>query len=105
MLGLSEKEILKIAAKSPRLRLFNVKFKKAIPRPVRVKEIQIQYQTDLVNLYDIRVEHQGTVYRYALSIMDTFIRFYWLAPLGRKKPSHIVPHLREMYSVHGSPKN
>ena len=40
VVGLREREILKITAKSPRFRPFNVKFKnKAIPRPVRVKEI------------------------------------------------------------------
>ena len=37
--------------------------------------------------------------------MDIFSRFYWLAPLERKKSSHIVPHLRDIYSVHGPPKN
>ena len=72
---------------------------------MRVKEIQTQHQIDLVNLSDMRVEYQGTVYRYVPSIMDIFSRFHWLAPLERKKPSHIVPHLRQIYSVHGPPKN
>ena len=72
---------------------------------MRVKEIQIQHQIDLANLSDMRVEYQGTVYRYVLSIMDIFSRFLWLAPLERKKPSHIVPHLREICSAHGPPKN
>ena len=44
---------------------------------VRIKEIQTQYQIDLVNLSDMRVEYQGTVYRYVLSIMDIFSRFHW----------------------------
>ena len=95
VVGLSEREILKITTKSPRFRSFNVKFKnKAIPRLVRVKEIQTQHQIDLVNLSDMRVEYQGTVYRYVLSIMDIFSRFHWLATLERKKPSHSIPHLR-----------
>ena len=94
---------------------FNVKFKnKAIPRPattttipqpVRLKEFQTQHQIDLVNLSDMRVEYQGTMYQYVLSIMNIFSRFNWLAPLEIKKPSHIVPHLREIYSVHGPSKN
>ena len=53
----------------------------------------------------MRVGYQGTVYQYVLSIMDIFSRFHWLAPLERKKPSHIAPHFREIYSVHGPPKN
>ena len=106
VVGLSEREILKITTKSPRFRSFNVKFKnKTIARLVRVKEIQTQHQIDLVNLSDMRVEYQGTVYQYVFPIMDIFSRFHWLAPLERKKPSHIVPHLREIYSVHGPPKN
>ena len=40
VVDLSEREILKITAKSPGFSSFNVKFKnKAIPRPVGVKEI------------------------------------------------------------------
>ena len=50
-------------------------------------------------------EHQGTLYQYVLSIMDMFSRFHWLAPLERKKSSHIVPRLREAYSVHDPSKN
>ena len=43
--GLSEKDTLKIAAKSHRLRSFNLKFKNnAIPRSVRLKKNQIQHQ-------------------------------------------------------------
>ena len=99
VVGLSEREILKRTAKSPRFRPFNIKFKnKAIPRPMQVKEIQTQHQIDLVNLSDMRVV-------YVLSIMGIVSRFRWLAPLERKKPSHIVPHLRQIYCVHGRPKN
>ena len=95
VVGLSEREILNLTAKIPTFRSFNFKFKnQAIPRPVQVKEIQTQHQIDLVNLSDMRVEYQGTVYRYVLSIMDIFSRFHWLAPLERKKPSHSIPHLR-----------
>ena len=99
-------EILKITAKCPKFRSFNIKFEnKAILKPVQVKEIQTQHQIDLVNLSDMRVEYQGTVYRYVLSIMHIFSRFHWLAPLERKKPSHIVPHLREICRVHGPTRN
>ena len=87
---------------NPRFRSFK---NKATPEPVRVKEIQTQHQIDLVNSSDMRVEYQETVYRYVLSVMDIFSRFHWLAPLERKKPSAIVPHLREIYSAHGPPKN
>ena len=75
VVGLSEREVLKITTKSPRFRSFNVKFKnKTIPRLVRVKEIQTQHQIDLVNLSDMRVVS-------VLSIMDIFSRSRWLAPL------------------------
>ena len=61
VVGLSERKILKITAKSPRFRSFNVKFKnKAISRLVRVREIQTQHQIDLVNLSDMSVEYQMT---------------------------------------------
>ena len=89
VVGLSERKILKITAKSPRFRLFNVKFKnKAFPRLVRVREIQTQHQIGLVNLSDMSVEYQRTVYQYVLSIKDIFSRFHWLAQLERK--SHLT---------------
>ena len=89
VVGLSERKILKITAKSPRFRSFNVKFKnKAFPRLVRVREIQTQHQIGLVNLSDMSVEYQRTVYQYVLSIKDIFSRFYWLAQLERK--SHLT---------------
>ena len=59
----------------------------------------------MINLSHMRMKYRGTVYRYVHSIMDTFSRFHWLAPLERKKPSYIVPNLREIYSVHGPPKS
>ena len=75
VVGLSEKEILKITAKSPGFRSFNIKFKnKAIPQPV--EEIQTQHQIYLVNLSDMCMEYQGAVCRYVLSIMDIFSRFH-----------------------------
>ena len=80
VVGLSEIEILKITAKSPRFRSFNIKFKnQAILRPVRVNDIQTQHQIDLANLNEKRVEYQGTVHRHVLSIMEIFSGFHWLA--------------------------
>ena len=102
--GLTERQILKITNNKFKYRKYNAKFtNKAIPRPVRAKEILQQIQIDLVNLSSQRVEYDGIVYRYILSIMDVFSRFHWLAPLERKFPSHVSLHLERIFAEHGPP--
>ena len=79
---LSENKILKITNKHVKYSKFNVKFfNKAIPRHVRVSSGMEQVQIDLINLSSQRVEYEGKVYRYVLSVRDVFSRFHWLSPL------------------------
>ena len=49
-----------------------------------------QVQIDLINLFSQRIEYEGNVYRYVLSVMDVFSRFHWLSPLQRKFPHHVA---------------
>ena len=80
--GLSENKILKITNKHVKYSKFNVKFfNKAIPRHVRASSGMEQVQIDLINLSSQRVEYEGKVYRYVLSVRDVFSRFHWLSPL------------------------
>ena len=58
---------------------------------MRVTVIQRQQKIDLVNLSNMPVEYQVTVYRYVLSVIDRLSKFHSLAPLERKKSSHILP--------------
>ena len=102
--GLSERKILEITNKHVKYRKFNVKFmNKATPRPIRVSHVMEQVQIDLVDLSGQRVEYEGKVYRYVLSVMDVFSRFHWLYPLQRKFPHLIAESLFKIFSEHGSP--
>ena len=101
--GLSENKILEIK-KHVKYRKFNVKFlNKAIPRPVRVSSVMEQVQIDLINLSSQRVEYEGKVYRYVLSVMDIFSRFHWFSLLQRKFPHHVAEQLFKIFSKHGNP--
>lgn len=101
---MSERRILQTVKEDPKLRRFNAKFtNKAIPRPVRATEVMGQLQIDLVDMKSQRVAVDDKTYRYILSLMDVFSRFHWLAPLQRKFPSHVAPHLERIFSEHGTP--
>ena len=76
---------------------------KAIPRTVRVSSVMKQVQIDLINLSSQRVEYEGKIYRYVLSVMDVFNRFHWLSPLQRKFPHDFAEQLFKMFSEHGPP--
>ena len=100
--GSSENKILEITNKHVKYRKFNVKFlNKAIPRPVRVSSVMEQVQIDLINLSSQRVEYEGKVYRYVLSVMDIFSRFHWFSLLQRKFPHHVAEQLFKIFSEHG----
>ena len=103
--GLRKRQVLKRVTKNERLRKFNVRFtNKAKPRPVSVKRIQEQHQIDLVDMKSMKVEYKGKCYRYIFSLMDIFSRFHWLAPLTRKKNSHVKKELQRIYKEHGQPE-
>ena len=75
--GLSKRQVLKCVTSNERLRKFNVRFtNKAKPRPISVKRIQEQHQTDLVDMKSMNVEYKGNVINIFLSLMDTFLRFH-----------------------------
>ena len=100
--GLNENKILEITKKHVKYRKFNVKFlNKAITRPVRVPSVMEQVQIDLTNLSSQRVEYEGKVYRYVLSVMGLFSRFHWLSPLQRKFTHHFAEQLSKIFSEHG----
>lgn len=102
--GISERQILRITNNNIKYRKFNAKFtNKAVPRPVRAKHVMEQVQLDLVNLKSQAVVWEGKTYRYILSMMDIFSRYHWLAPLQRKFPSHVAPHLNRIFTEHGPP--
>ena len=75
----------------------------AIPQPVRVSSVMEQVQIDLINLSSQRVEYEGKVYRYVLSVMDIFSRFHWFSLLQRKFPHHVAEQLFKIFSKHGNP--
>ena len=58
------------------LRKVSIKFtNKAIPRPVRVKEIHDQQQIDLVDMNKMSVIYEGKTYKNIFSLLDVFSRF------------------------------
>ena len=52
----------------------------------------------------IKVEYKGKCYRYIFSLTDIFSRLNWLAPLTRKKISHVKKELLWIYKEHGQPE-
>ena len=62
-----------------------------------------QLQLGLVDMRSQAVEYNGKSYRYILSQMDIFNRFYWLAPLQRKFASHVAFHLNRILMEHEPP--
>lgn len=102
--GVSEKKILEVVKGDNKFRRFNARFtNRAVPRPVRAKEVMEQMQVDLVSMTSQQVDFNGRTYRYILSLMDIFSRFHWLAPLERKFSSHVALHLDKIFSEHGPP--
>ena len=58
------------------LRKVSIKFtNKAIPRPVRVKEIHDQQQIDLVDMNKMSVIYEDKTYKNIFSLLDVFSRF------------------------------
>lgn len=78
---------------------------KAVSRLVSVNEVQVQYQIYLINLSSMRVENEGKIYHYILSLSHVFSRFQWLEPLESKYPPENVLYLNRIDSFHGPPKN
>ena len=100
--GLSKRQVLKCVTSNERLKKFNVRFaNKAKPRPVSMERIQEQHQIDLVDMKSMKVEYKGKCYQYIFSLMDIFSQFHWLAPLTRKKSSHVKKELQRIYEEHG----
>ena len=98
--GLSKRQVLKCLTSNEGLKKLNVRFaNKAKHRPVSVKRIQEQHQIDLVDMKSMKVEYKRKRYRYIFSLMGIFSRFHWLAPLTRKKSSHVKKELQRIYKA------
>ena len=55
------------------LRKFNVKFtNKARPRPICVKAVHDQHQTDLINMKNMTAVYKGRTYKNIVSLLDVF---------------------------------
>lgn len=79
-------------------RKFSVKFtNKAKSHLVIVKHIQV----DWVYMKGMQLEYKWKTHWYILSLMDSFSRFHWLAPLERKKSSFVDKELKWIYTLHG----
>ena len=52
----------------------------------------------------MKVEYKEKCYRYIFSQMDIFSKFHCLAPLTRKKSSHVRKELQWIYREHGQPE-
>ena len=102
---MSERRILKITNNNFKYRQFNTKFtNKAILRPIRVKRVMEQFHLDLFDMKSQAVEYNSKSYRYILSLMNIFSRFYWLiVPLQWEFASHVAFHLNIKFMDHGPP--
>lgn len=73
---------------------------------VGLREKQQTVTAKSVHLMDLSkdaVEHDRRVYRYVLSVMDVFSRYYWLRPLEKRASHHISQALKAIYTKHGPP--
>ena len=74
--ALSKRKTSKVIIEDKNLRKVSIKFtNKAIPRPVRVKEIHNQHQTDLVGMNKMSVIYKDKTYKNIFSLIDVFSRF------------------------------
>ena len=95
--GLSEKRISRITGKKLSYKVHNAGFrKKAVPCPVQAKQVQSQHQVDLVDIQKCPAEWKGKLYKYILSLMDVFSRYYWLKSLESKSSGAIACALKSI---------
>ena len=52
----------------------------------------------------MQVKYNGKLFRYILSFMDVFSRFYWQVPLDTKRSKCLKKELAQIYSVRGIPE-
>ena len=92
---------MKCVLRDENLRKFNVKLAtKARPRPVSLREINEQKQTDLVVTKNMAVELEEFTYQYILSVMDIFSRIHWLALLTKKRSSRVKKELQKIFKIY-----
>jgi len=102
--GLSERNLLRVTNNEAKYRIHNVKLtNKATPRPITANTVQVQHQIELMDLSKEAVNHDKHVYKYVLSVMDIFSRYFWLRPLEKESSKHVSQALQRIYSEHGPP--
>lgn len=62
------------------------------------------HQIDLVDMKKQKIAHKGKTYRYVLSLLDVFSRFHWLYPLTSKHSANVARELKNIYTIHGTPR-
>ena len=99
---LSNKKILKNTKGDIQYNQFSVKLtNKAKPR---AKVVHDYHQIDLVDMIKMNLELKGKCYKYILSVLDIFSRFYWLASLKSKSLFEVKEKLEKIYLIRGTPK-
>ena len=77
---------------------------KAPPRPIRASKVQERHQVDLVSMVSMPATMDGDTYKYIMSVINIFSRFFFLRPLQTKETSEVVEHLLDIYIEHGPPE-
>ena len=77
---------------------------KAPLRPIRASKVQERHQVDLVSMVSMPATMDGDTYKYIMSVIDIFSRFFFLRPLQTKETSVVAEHLLDIYIEHGPPE-
>ena len=77
---------------------------KAPPRPTRASKVQERHQVDLVSMVSMPATMDGDTYKYIMSVINIFSRFFFLRPLQTKETSEVAEHLLDIYIEHGPPE-
>ena len=100
-----ERDIRRVLEKSCLHQQLNVRFQnKAILKPIRVRNVQIRHQADLITMESMPATWKGKTFKFVLSLMDMFSRYYWLIPLEGKSSKPIAVVLSELLIQHGPPR-
>ena len=101
--GLSKSQVLNFVTSNEKLRRFSDKFtNKAKPRPAKVKKkTHEQHQVNFEDMKNMSTKENPIFVNFFSRI---FSRFHWLAPVERKKRSHVRKEIQRIYK-HSVPRD
>lgn len=73
------------------------------PVPVTAKAVNERWQMDLIDMNEVKIQHDGKVYKWIFSVIDVFSRLLMLRPLTDKTSHGVKRQLSKLIADHGQP--